>query len=631
MIKPFTILAMASAVSVAQAGVPQLECPVGSTPAGYDTPQYSEQCCQKSGADGQLVRDGPHVSRYADGTVSERGSFRDGQRHGVHRQWHPNGARSSEVTYRDGNREGVERNWSESGVLTERVSWRGGRQHGRFEEWSWENGVKVSDGEYLEDRPAGHWVHWNGSSGQLFGVFEYDPNSIGAGDVETLFELRAPSRQSIPPPAPASGEARGSQCVVVPQEQPVVMTAVAAAAPYPMLASQAPPPPTALPDCPTGAEIQGAPPPVGDRQWCARPIAEGEWQRHGPRLDWHANGTVAALREFRSDRPDGTWWYFADDGKAEAFLTFHEGRLSGPAMSWYPDGNPAAHACYDGVPHGETWSWHLDGTLVSRVEHRDGYLDGLWRTWHANGNPESRGEYLQGKQNGEWRWWRADRSPDSVASFRDAALDGTATRYWPSGARWFVGSYLAGARVGSWKFNYENGSPAGEGMYVDGKRSGSWKLWPSTGGPVQTVEFDAGEPVAGTAQSSAACRPLPEYPGECYRLGITPGLEPRMDPDDVARDVLAFARHGQEPGDAPPFRNLRISAFIQRRSYSSPNQDHSDPGWIWLDESAADINWVARADGKALVPIRAPGGFDRKSGWMMLSDRTGLRIGGGTP
>jgi hypothetical protein len=104
-----------------------------------------------------------------------------------------------------------------------------------------------------------------------------------------------------------------------------------------------------------------------------------------------------------------------------------------------------------------------------------------------------------------------------------------------------------------------------------------------------------------------------------------------MDPDDVARHALKYARRGREPRNAPPLRNLRISAFIKRHYTSGSHPDPSDPGWIWLDESVADIKWVARADGAALVPIHAPGGFDRKSGWLMLSDRTGHRIGGGTP
>jgi hypothetical protein len=186
--------------------------------------------------------------------------------------------------------------------------------------------------------------------------------------------------------------------------------------------------------------------------------------------------------------------------------------------------------------------------------------------------------------------------------------------------------------VGPWKFFYQNGSPAGEGTYVDGRRSGRWKLWPSSGGAAQTVEFDAGEPVSGTAPSAAACRPLPGYPGECYRLDITPGLEPRMDPDDVARDVIAYARRGSEPGSAPPFRNLRIAAFVQRHNYGNTHLNHADPGWIWRDESVAGIYWVARADGGAMVSMHARfHGAGGKSGSLILSDRTGRTVGSETP
>ena len=117
----------------------------------------------------------------------------------------------------------------------------------------------------------------------------------------------------------------------------------------------------ALPSCPPGATLKGAPPPKGEEVWCqklvdGKPVKDGIFIVYGPAGSMMIRGT------YRDGRQEGEW------------------------TMWYENGPRASVDHYrNGVQDGPHTSWYANGVMAITGEYRDGKREGIWTTWDPSG------------------------------------------------------------------------------------------------------------------------------------------------------------------------------------------------------------------------------------------------------
>ncbi len=113
----------------------------------------------------------------------------------------------------------------------------------------------------------------------------------------------------------------------------------------------------ALPTCPPGDTMMGAPPPKGQEVWC-RKIVEGKAIKDGRFIVYGDSGSKLIEGDYR-----------------------------------------------DGVQEGEWTTWYENGPRSAVDHYRNGLQDGLHTSWYANGRKSIEGNYRAGRRVGVWTRW----------------------------------------------------------------------------------------------------------------------------------------------------------------------------------------------------------------------------------
>jgi antitoxin component YwqK of YwqJK toxin-antitoxin module len=172
---------------------------------------------------------------------------------------------------------------------------------------------------------------------------------------------------------------------------------------------------------------------------------EYHWERglkHGPELDWSAEGVQVC--EGQNDRHvrAGTWTWRHENGKYKQAYTYDaEGKTHGP-YSWDTEaGEPRARGAFwhgqrdgewewhgepnhermvrgyrRGTQHGEDAGWYHGGQLAYRRHYFCGYKHGDENTFYADGSPKFSGTWQWGVPVGEHRSYTEDGA-ETVTTF----------------------------------------------------------------------------------------------------------------------------------------------------------------------------------------------------------------------
>ncbi len=134
--------------------------------------------------------------------------------------------------------------------------------------------------------------------------------------------------------------------------------------------------------CPPGAELLGAPPPLGFETWCELPGEPPATRRHGPALTWYDDGGLA---------------------KASAF---DHGRLEGLFLEWHRNGKPARAGRYHAGEREGRWTlWFESGLREEECGYAHDLQHGPFAAWWPNGRRRSEGRFCRGLQCGTWTTW----------------------------------------------------------------------------------------------------------------------------------------------------------------------------------------------------------------------------------
>ncbi|MFD1261343.1 toxin-antitoxin system YwqK family antitoxin [Entomomonas asaccharolytica] len=158
------------------------------------------------------------------------------------------------------------------------------------------------------------------------------------------------------------------------------------------------------------------------------------------------SGYYASLSIYRTFR------LWTKEGDPIEELNFMDGKVDGPAIKWYPNGQQMYQRYYKGnVP------------------------DGLWSEWYANGQLKSEGLYADNKQIGPWRIWFEDGSLTSEVFYTDGIKDGSSVVYNQARVKLEEGNYRQGKKQGMWHFSDQLGENSWQGEYQDDMPIGKWQ------------------------------------------------------------------------------------------------------------------------------------------------------------
>lgn len=153
------------------------------------------------------------------------------------------------------------------------------------------------------------------------------------------------------------------------------------------------------------------------------------------------------------------------------------------------------------VPQGTFWFWYDSGEPMREVEHLDGTEHMVATHYHRNGKIMSRGEYRQGTneegqpdkvRDGEWKFYDEDGYLKSVENYRLGAKNGASTTYYDTGKVLRVETFENGKQEGKFTEYYENGRVRAIRNYRNGTFHGEMKIFAADGTSILQGTYENG-------------------------------------------------------------------------------------------------------------------------------------------
>jgi len=288
--------------------------------------------------------------------------------------------------------------------------------------------------------------------------------------------------------------------------------------------------------------------------------------------NYYENGLIKSEGNRKNFVLDSVWKFYSDSGKLSLEINYLEGKKNGIRRTYlkdeiieenfvndvkegitlrlFPDGKIKMKSNFiKGREEGTTKEFSHDGTLITLIEYRKGYVinkeninrqrdglkHGLWKDFYENGLLKWEGNYSYGKRDGYFKEYDLAGNLTKIEKYRNDELiydapelatyevktdyykngkvriiqsyknnipEGIRKEYTPEGiinkayiykSGIIVGEGLVdeqGQRQGTWIEYYESGEKAGEGSYVNNQRQGEWKFYFKEGGLEQTGKYD---------------------------------------------------------------------------------------------------------------------------------------------
>jgi len=193
-------------------------------------------------------------------------------------------------------------------------------------------------------------------------------------------------------------------------------------------------------------------------------IVDEAGNRNGKWKDLYPDGRSRAEGQFTENRRTGAWKFFNPAGRVEQTGSFNAGR---------PDG---------------LWKWYYEnGQILREEEYFQGRRDGSCSEYSETGEIISQGQYTDGEKNGEWQYKYGDYSEDG--NYITGLKDGVWKGYYPDGKIKFRGSFVQGNPDGEHKYYFENGKVREEQHFKMGIRQKTWKKFDEEGNNLLAIVY----------------------------------------------------------------------------------------------------------------------------------------------
>jgi antitoxin component YwqK of YwqJK toxin-antitoxin module len=258
-------------------------------------------------------------------------------------------------------------------------------------------------------------------------------------------------------------------------------------------------------------------------------VPDAQGMRHGPWVRVYEDGALYYAGSFEHGVPNGSWWYFREDGTAISHIVHDPSSLESQAAIYGPEGRLMAMGSYehprvnikaadtpsqdDVAPQKQgAWTYFSADGMVQALVHFDRDVKhGIEEHYLPNGKTCEQGSYHQGLEDGVWRTWFDNGQLRQLRTYDRGVLDGPFEAFYSHGPRLSEGSYLDGLEHGSWKFYrrdgqlghiqrfsagqkletihingtftelHREGVPASERTYRDKKLDGPFREWHDVG------------------------------------------------------------------------------------------------------------------------------------------------------
>ncbi len=167
--------------------------------------------------------------------------------------------------------------------------------------------------------------------------------------------------------------------------------------------------------------------------------------KHGEWIIRYPSGHKKAVVKYNYDKPYGKWSYFFEDNQIESYENFENGSLSG-----------------------ETVIFNSKGEVITRVNYRDGLLNGPVVFYYGGDTPELKTTFVNGKINGDIK----------IFSRRGKEL--------------LSGVYKNNKRENVWRFYYQKGEIKTIIPYLNGLKNGKVLIYDKGGTIIQTMSYKNG-------------------------------------------------------------------------------------------------------------------------------------------
>lgn len=196
--------------------------------------------------------------------------------------------------------------------------------------------------------------------------------------------------------------------------------------------------------------------------------------RHGSWIRVYEDGSLYYVGHYNHGTPDGSWWFFHQDGHAISHVIHNDDPAESRAVIYHPNGRIAGQGSYvhpsvkmsvdgsgeetppplrDGV-----WTWYdAQGHLNSTTTYDRGNKHGAFVRYLPDGTQSEAGQYVQSKPDGKWQSWHDNGNLRHVIHHIQGELEGPFQAFYESGVRLSEGQYLEGKEHGVWKFYLKDG------------------------------------------------------------------------------------------------------------------------------------------------------------------------------
>lgn len=167
--------------------------------------------------------------------------------------------------------------------------------------------------------------------------------------------------------------------------------------------------------------------------------------KHGEWIIRYPLGQEKAVIKYNYDKPYGKWTYFFEDKTLEAYENFKNGVLSG-----------------------ETATFNQKGNMITKVNYKDGLLDGEALFFYGENIVETETFFVSGK------------------------IDGKINIFSRKGTQLLNGFYKDNKREGVWRLYYQSGELKTVIPYLKGVKNGEVLIYDKGGMVVQNLIFKNG-------------------------------------------------------------------------------------------------------------------------------------------
>jgi len=185
---------------------------------------------------------------------------------------------------------------------------------------------------------------------------------------------------------------------------------------------------------------------------------------NGKWKDLYTDGKTMAEGQYNENRRTGAWRFYNQTGKIEQTGSFNGGR---------PDG---------------LWKWYYEtGQLLREEEYFQGRRDGASSEYSETGEIITHVQYIECEKNGDCKHKSGDYTEEG--NYITGLKDGVWKSYYAEGEIKFKGNFIQGNPDGEHRYYYENGKLKEEQYFQMGIRQKTWKKFDEEGNAVLVITY----------------------------------------------------------------------------------------------------------------------------------------------